>query len=507
MSEPALIAIVGMACRLPGASDPQAFWRLLRDERDAITPMPAERWAMYERAGVTADMPGARDGGFLDDLAGFDAAFFGISPNEAAAMDPQQRLILELSWEALEDAGIIPNELADSRSGVFVGAIYSDYNDLLHRAGIDALTRHAFTGTQRSIISNRVSYTLGLRGPSLAVDAGQSSGLVAVHLACESLRRSECTIALAGGVNLNITPESTIAVSRLGALSPDARCFTLDSRANGTVRGEGGALVLLKPLARAITDGDPIYCVIRGSAINNDGGGHGLTAPRRQAQEELLHLAYAKAAAKPTDVQYVELHGTGTRLGDRVEAAALSAVLSPERAQDDRLRVGSAKTNVGHLEAAAGIVGLIKTALCFTHDAIPASLHFSESGDEIPLDALGLQVQTKLGPWPTGERLRLAGVSSFGIGGTNCHVVVEEPPRIQGTPPEADTKTRPPALTGATAWVLSAKSKGALRDQARCLAAHMQSTPQPDVNDVGYSLATSRSVFDHRAVALGSSGE
>ncbi|WP_199837533.1 polyketide synthase, partial [Streptomyces caniscabiei] len=318
LGESQAIAVVGIACRLPGAGNPSEFAALLARGGDAVTEAPAER------RGLVPEIPGiTARGGFLGGVDGFDAGFFGISPREAAAMDPQQRLLLELGWEALEHAGTLPAGLHGTRTGVFVGALADDYARLLGQHGPDAVTAHSFTGVQRSLLANRISYTLGLRGPSLSVDTGQSSSLVAVHLAVESLRRGECALALAGGVNLVLSPESTLAVARLGALSPDGRCHTFDARANGYVRGEGGGLVLLKPLSRALADGDRVHCLIRGSAVNNDGGGDGLTVPDPDAQRELLLLACERAGTDPADIQYVELHGTGTPEGDPAEAAAL----------------------------------------------------------------------------------------------------------------------------------------------------------------------------------------
>jgi acyl transferase domain-containing protein len=355
------IAVVGIACRLPGAADPEAFWRLLRDGEDATSDVPEGRW--------DADSP--RRGGFLDDIDRFDAAFFGISPREAAAMDPQQRLVLELGWEALEDAGIVSGTLSGSPTGVFIGAMWDDYAVLAYRAGTARVGPHTITGLHRGTIANRVSHVLGLRGPSMVVDTGQSSSLVAVHLACESLRSGESQVAIAGGVNLNIAAESAVTTSRFGALSPDGYCYTFDARANGYVRGEGGGVVVLKPLDRALRDGDRVYCVIRGGAVNNDGPSEGLTVPSAAAQEALLREAYARAGVSPRDVGYVELHGTGTRRGDPVEAAALGAAIGRHRAPGNPLRVGSAKTNVGHLEGAAGIVGLVKAALCVRHRRLP----------------------------------------------------------------------------------------------------------------------------------------
>jgi acyl transferase domain-containing protein len=454
-------------------------------------------------------MPGVLRGGFLDRIDGFDPGFFGIAPREAAIMDPQQRLILELSWEAFEDAGLVPAKLVGSQTSVFVGAISSDYAELLNRRGPKALTRHALTGTQRSIIANRVSYTLGLRGPSMTVDTAQSSALVAVHLACESLHRGESTLALAGGVNLNVSPDSAIRASRFGALSPDGRCYTFDARANGYVRGEGGGVVALKLLSQAIADGDSIHCVIRGSAVNNDGGGDGLTAPDRQAQEQALRLAYRRAGVRRADVQYVELHGTGTRLGDRVEAAALGSVLGAARAAANPLLVGSAKTNVGHLEGAAGIAGLIKAVLCIEHREIPPSLNFEQPSPQVPLDDMHLSVQRALSPWPDADRPLLAGVSSFGMGGTNCHVVLAEPAPPGGEHSGArETAGGGKEMNGVPPlevlpWVLSAKSESALPAQAQRLLEYVEDHSELDAGAIGYSLAVSRSTFEHRAVVLG----
>ncbi|AKT41248.1 type I polyketide synthase [Chondromyces crocatus] len=447
------VAIVGIACRFPGAPSPEAFWRLLRDGVDAITETPRDRWDaddFFDADRAASGKMNTRRGGFLDRIDGFDPAFFGISPREAAAMDPQQRLMLELSWEALEDAGIVAARLKGSRTGVFFGSIWDDYATMLYRHGADAITQHTVTGHHRSLIANRVSYTLGLRGPSMTIDSACSAALVAVQLACESLRRGESEISLAGGVNLNLLPESAIGMSKFGGLSPDGRCFTFDARANGYVRGEGGGVVVLKRLSRALADGDPIHCVLLGGAVNNDGASNGLTAPSPVAQAEMLRLAYGRAGLEPGEVQYVELHGTGTALGDPIEAAALGEVLGKGRSPGRALRVGSAKTNVGHLEGAAGIVGLLKVVLCIRHRQIAPSLHFEEPNPHIPLEALNLDVQGALGPWPDMDRPLLAGVSSFGMGGTNCHVVVSEWP-------SARTHLLP----------LAAESEEALRAQAR----------------------------------------
>ena len=489
------VAIVGMACRFPGAPDTAAFWRLLRNGSSAISDdwpgrggEPPAGWAAAA----------ARFGAYLADVAAFDADFFGISPAEASAMDPQQRLTLELAWEAFEDAGIVPAAADGAGTGVFIGAIRNDYAALTLRMGLDAIGRYTMTGEHRSMIANRVSYILGLHGPSLTVDTGQSSSAAAFHMACENLRSGECSLALAGGVNLNITPDSAISAERFGGLSPAGRCFTFDARANGFVRGEGGGVVVLKLLRDAVADGDDVYCVVRGSALNNDGGGPGLTVPSSAAQQDVLSLAYQRAGVDPASVQYVELHGTGTPAGDPVEAAALGSVLGTARQRTTPLRVGSVKTNIGHLEGAAGIAGLIKTVLCLQHRELPASLNFETPHPRIPLDALGLHVQRELGPWPAGDQPLTAGVSSFGMGGTNCHIVLTQSPAVPAVAAPA------PASADLAVWPISARTGAALRAQAARLGAFADATPELDLAAAGASLAGTRSRFEHRAVILAS---
>ncbi|MEV5880759.1 type I polyketide synthase, partial [Streptomyces sp. NPDC052101] len=498
MSAP--IAVIGMACRLPRADSPDAFWRLLGGGSEAVTPVPHGRW-MRSPGGPSA----TGRGGFLDQVDLFDADFFGISPREAAAIDPQQRLALELGWEALEDAGITPAAVEGQRAGVFIGAMSDDYAALARQRGAGAVTHHTLTGQHRGMIANRLSYLLGTRGPSLVVDSGQSSSLVSVHLACQSLRQGECEVALAGGVHLNLAHDGTVAVERFGGLSPDGRCFTFDSRANGYVRGEGGGLVLLKPLDRALADGDRIHAVLRGSAVNNDGGGDSLTTPLRTAQEDVLRRAYAAAGAAPADVQYVELHGTGTALGDPIEAAALGAVIGRARPQDRPLHVGSAKTNVGHLEGAAGITGLIKVLLSLKAGELPPSLNFDVPNPRIPLDEWNLRVHTELSPWPRPTAPLLAGVSAFGMGGTNVHVVVEQAPAADERP--AADCGGPAALTGdVVPWVVSGRTADALRGQAERLRDFVTAS-EPDALDVAWSLATARAAHEHRAVVLTRGGD
>jgi len=430
-SEP--IAIVGMACRFPKASSIEAFWQLLHDGVDAITEVPRDRWdaaALYDPNSAAVGKLNTRWGGFLDRVDQFDPQFFGISPREAVQMDPQQRLVLELSWEALEDAGIVPTSLKDSRTGVFVGALFLDHALLQDRAGWEAITSHTSTGGAGCIIANRVSYVLGLQGPSMTVDTASSSSLVAVHLACQSLRLGESNIVLTGGVNLTLVPETTMRIGKLNTMSTTGRCRAFDAQGDGYVRSEGAGIITLKRLSDALKDGDRIYATIRGSAVNNDGASNGLTAPNPKAQESVLVDAYHAAGVAPADVHYVETHGTGTPLGDPIEAKAIGAVLGGELRADEVLHIGSVKTNIGHLEAAAGIAGLIKVALSMHHEAIPPNLHFNTPNPNIDFDTLRLQVVTKVQPWPVEEGdVCRAGVSSFGYGGTNAHAILESMPK------------------------------------------------------------------------------
>ncbi|WP_375765195.1 SDR family NAD(P)-dependent oxidoreductase [Archangium gephyra] len=421
------IAIVGMACRFPGASGPEGFWKLLSEGRDAVREVPTGR---YPEAAFDADpsAPGkshVRRGAFLEQVDGFDPQFFDISPREAVQLDPQQRLALELTWEALADAGRPPASLRGSRTGVFLGVIWRDYAEL-RRGDLTGVTAHTGTGQAPGMAANRISYVLGVHGPSMVVDTACSSSLVAVHLACQSLRSGESSMALAGGVNLLLSADTWVSLAKFGGLSPEGRCSAFDARANGYVRGEGGGMVVLKRLSTALADGDPIYAVIPASAVNNDGDSNGLTAPNPRAQKAVLREAYARARIDPRSVQYVEAHGTGTSLGDPIEARALGEVLGQGR--ETPLRVGSVKTNIGHLEGAAGIAGLCKAALALRHGALPPSLNFQTPNPEIPFDELGVRVQTALEPWPVAEGPARAGVSAFGWGGTNCHVVLEAAP-------------------------------------------------------------------------------
>src|SRR5580693_7568001 len=386
------IAVVGMACRFPGAPDPAAFWDLLRSGSSAIREISPDRWDIHTWYDPDLDKPGkmnARMAGLLERVDNFDPGFFGISPRETIQMDPQQRLALELTWEALENAGIKPDALRGSRTGLFVGVVWHDYETIIRKAGAE-ITAHSGTGQAFSIVANRISYALGLQGPSIALDTACSSSLVSVHLACRSLQAGDATLAIAGGVNIIIDPETMVVLSKFGGLSPTSQLCAFDARANGFVRGEGGGFVVLKSLNRALADGDPVYAVIRGTAVNNDGTSNGLTAPNPQAQEAVLAEAYARSGIETADLHYVEAHGTGTPLGDPIEAHALGEVFGRERASDQPLLVGSVKTNIGHLEGASGIAGLIKLILSIHHRQIPASLNFEKPNPHIDFAACNL---------------------------------------------------------------------------------------------------------------------
>ncbi|MGX7825919.1 SDR family NAD(P)-dependent oxidoreductase [Actinokineospora sp. 24-640] len=471
------VAVIGIACRFPEADGPDAFWRLLRDGGHTVRHAPPERGGAW--------------GSFLDGVDRFDPEFFHISPREAAAMDPRQRLVLELGWEVLEHAGVLPAAVAGTRLGVFVGTMWDDYAHLAYRHIATAVGSHTATGANRGVIANRLSHFLRATGPSMTVDTGQSSSLVAVHLACESLRRGEADTAVAAGVNLCLLADTAVVSERWGGLSPDGRCHTFDARANGYVRGEGGAAVLLKPLARALADGDDVLCVIDGSAVNS-GTGSALTLPSADAQADLLRAAYRRARVDPTDVGYVELHGTGTRAGDPVEAAALGRVLGAARTAGP-LRVGSVKTNIGHLEGGAGLAGLAKVVLSIRNRALPASLNYRRPNPDIDLDGLNLAVQQRFEPW-AGEVL-VAGVSSFGMGGANCHVVLSSPPVLADTAPGRAPLPVPAPL------VVSGRTEEALRDQALRLRERLDS--DLSIMDAARSTVSTRTLFEHRAVVLG----
>ena len=507
------IAVIGIGCRFPGAKDPRAFWTLLHDGVDAIGEVPAERFNVNDFFDPDPAAPGkmvTRWGGFIEQVDQFDAPFFGISPREAARMDPQQRLLLEVAWEALEDAGQTRERLAGTPTGVFIGISNNDYGRIQFN-DLDRIDAYAGTGNALSIAANRISYVFDFRGPSIAIDTACSSSLVAVHQACSSLRSGESALALAGGVNLILSPAITINFSKAGAMAPDGRCKAFDARADGYVRSEGAGIVVLKPLTKALADGDPIYAVIRGSAVNQDGRSNGLMAPNPRAQEAVLREAYRRAAVSPGDVQYVEAHGTGTLLGDPIEAKALGAVLALNRSPRRPCLLGSVKTNLGHLEAAAGIAGLIKVALALHHREIPPSLHFEAPNPHIPFDQLPLRVPTTLEPWPAEPAPALAGVSSFGFGGTNAHVVLQEAPQSDSEIQNAECGTEHPQSdirnTNSTYLLpLSARSPEALRSLARDyqdLVTRAES--RAALHDICYSASVRRSHHEDRLAVTGNS--
>lgn len=482
------IAIVGLSCRFPQAPNPQAFWELLRNGVDAISEVPSDRWDV-DAFHSNDPAPGkvtTRFGGFLDDVDLFDPHFFGISPREAARMDPQQRILLEVSWEALENAFIPPDALAGTRTGVFVGISSYDYSRLQfdNPERIDA---YAGTGNAHSIAANRLSYALDLRGPSMAVDTACSSSLVAVHLACQSLRSGESDVALAGGVNLIITPELTITFSQARMLAPDGHCKTFDANADGYVRGEGCGVVVLKRLSDAMRDGDNILALIRGSAVNQDGRSNGLTAPNGLAQQDVIRYALADAGVSPQQIGYVEAHGTGTPLGDPIEISALRAVLD-DGASNNRVLVGSVKTNIGHLESAAGIAGLIKSVLALQNESIPPHLNLKAVNPHLSLEDSRLEIGTYLRPWRRRDQPRFAGVSSFGFGGTNAHIILSDAPQVVVEQGEIE---RPRHML-----TLSAKTENALNELVELTLDNLNN--KGSLADICFSANTGRSHFEHR---------
>jgi acyl transferase domain-containing protein/SAM-dependent methyltransferase len=491
------IAIVGMGMRFPGGvRDAESYNDLLWSGRDAVTEIPSQRWSLDALYAGDPDQPGkmtSRHGAFLEDVDQFDAEFFGISPREAATMDPQQRLVLEVGWEALEDSGRSPTGLNGASVGVYLGIANSDYGRALfaHPEKIDA---YFSTGNAFSVAAGRLSYHLGLQGPSLAIDTACSSSLVAVHLACQALRLGECDLAVAGGVNVILTPEMNINFSKARMMAADGRCKTFDAAADGYVRGEGCALIVLRRLTEALAEGDRVLAVIKGSALNQDGRSGGLTAPNGPAQEAVIRAALANAGIDASAVSYVETHGTGTPLGDPIEAGALGAVFKDQR--DEPLLIGSVKTNLGHLESAAGMAGLIKVVQSLRRQAIPQNLHFHQGNPLIEWDALNLAVPTRARPWTPIAGRRIAGVSSFGFSGTNAHVLVEEAPLAAA--PIAVATERPLHVLA-----LSAREPGTLRDLAGRYADRLaDDTP---LADVCFSANSGRTHFNHRLSVVGAS--
>ena len=493
------VAVVGVGLRFPGgAHDASSFWRLLRDGIDAIREVPADRWSVDALYDEDPDAPGkmtTRWGGFLDDVDRFDAGFFGISPREAESLDPQQRLVLEVAWETLEDANIAPDSLFDSDTAVFLGIANSDYMRMV-LADPEHIGTYATTGNAQSIAAGRLSYFLGAHGPSMAIDTACSSSLVAAHLAVRSLRARECDLALAGGVNLILTPEVTINFSRARMMAPDGRCKTFDAAADGYVRSEGCAFVALKRLSDAVRDRDRILAVIRGTAVNQDGRSGGLTAPNGPSQEDVVRAALRDADVAPLDIGYVETHGTGTLLGDPIEARALGAALCAGRSADQPLLLGSVKTNIGHTETAAGVAGLVKAVLMLHHGAIPPHLHLRQLNPHIAAGGDPIEVPTELRPWPAPVAGRIAGVSSFGLSGTNAFAVLSEAP--EPTVVAAPTTAPVPNIV-----TLSAKSPAALDALARRMAAMLRDQPGVALADVARAANLGRAHLDHRLAVVG----
>ncbi|WP_299005916.1 non-ribosomal peptide synthetase/type I polyketide synthase [uncultured Shewanella sp.] len=495
------IAIVGVGCHLPGdVHDLESLWKLLDLEEDCVSAVPAERWNWENYYDPSPDSEGksySYQGYFIDGIDLFDAHFYGMSPSEATKVDPQHRLLLEASWQALEQAGVVPAQLSCSQTGIYVGIGPSEYEDL-HSGNLNQLDAYDVTGTHSSFSAGRLSYLLGLQGPSLAVDTACSSSLVALHLAVQALRLGECDLALAGGVQALLSPLSYVALSRIRAISADGRCKGFSEQADGYGRGEGCAMVALRRLSDAKARGETVYGLIRGSAVNHDGRSSGLTVPNGEAQQKVIYQALANAQLAPAEIDYVEAHGTGTALGDPIEIDALQQVYGQARSDLQPLYVGSIKSNIGHLESAAGIAGLLKVLTAFQHQAIPRHLHADSLNQSVEWEKLAINISTEATAWKrTAQRPRRAGLSGFGLSGTNAHVILEEAP-VNTTGEQVNSI----ATRGLELLPLSAKTTAALNSQIKQLAEHLSTNPEQSLRDITYSLATTRSHFKERLVLL-----
>ena len=498
------VAIIGLSCRFPGGvDDATAYWQLLRDGVDGIEETPTSRWdvdAYYDPSPGTPGKMNTRFGGFLANVDCFDPQFFGLSPPEALSMDPQQRLLLEVSWEALEHAGIAPLELKGSQTGVFIGVSGSDYRDLLRFGGDALLDAYYVSGNASNMLPGRVAFLLGLHGPCMAIDTACSSSLVAIHTACQNLQHYECSLAISGGVNIILLPENSIAFSQGMMLSADGRCKAFDNRANGFVRSEGCAVVVLKRLADAERDGDPVLAIIRGSGVNQNGHTSAFTAPNAPAQEALIRSTLVKAKRTPKDIDYIEAHGSGNRLGDCCEMIALNSIFKDSHSVNNPLVIGSVKTNIGHLEAASGIASLIKVVLAMQHETIPSHLHFKALNSTITLSPMAAIIPTCSQPWLKNSKKRLAGISSFGLSGINAHMIIEE----GLARPFIDNSVERPLHIIA----LSAKTIPALNAIIERYRTFFKQYPETKIADVAFSANTGRTHFAERiALVAGNAQE